>query len=124
MLERAAEDVGNDLHVAMRMRSETHPGHDEIIIDDAQTAKTHPLRIVIIREAEGVIRVKPPVLGVAPFICFSNFHHDQTCLTTRPSGKDHVSCLSIGKRYARRRMELRHLRYFVAVAEAENVSRA
>src|SRR2546425_5896285 len=33
-------------------------------------------------------------------------------------------CLSISRGYARKRMELRHLRYFVAVAEAENVSRA
>lgn len=38
--------------------------------------------------------------------------------------KDRVSCLSITNRYARFRMELRHLRYFVAVAETENVSRA
>src|SRR2546425_9543722 len=33
-------------------------------------------------------------------------------------------CLSISRGYARKRMELRHLRYFVAVAEAENISRA
>ena len=38
--------------------------------------------------------------------------------------KDQVSCLTIIKRYAPKRMELRHLRYFVAVAEAENVTRA
>src|SRR5262249_17320539 len=36
----------------------------------------------------------------------------------------HVSCLSITTEYARRRMELRHLRYFIRVAEEENVSRA
>ena len=37
--------------------------------------------------------------------------------------KDHVSCLSITKTYASA-VELRHLRYFIAAAEEENVSRA
>ena len=37
--------------------------------------------------------------------------------------KDHVSCLSITKTYAAG-VELRHLRYFIAAAEEENVSRA
>jgi DNA-binding transcriptional LysR family regulator len=35
-----------------------------------------------------------------------------------------VSCLAVNQRYAAGLMELRHLRYFVGVAEAENVSRA
>ena len=38
--------------------------------------------------------------------------------------KDYVSCLSISGRHTIRAVELRHLRYFVAVAEMENVSRA
>jgi DNA-binding transcriptional LysR family regulator len=52
------------------------------------------------------------------------FIMDTHCHTTRALEKDHVSCLSITKEHTRPRMELRHLRYFVAVAEAENVSRA
>jgi LysR family transcriptional regulator, benzoate and cis,cis-muconate-responsive activator of ben and cat genes len=40
-----------------------------------------------------------------------------------PAEKDYVSCLSITKRYTGV-VELRHLRYFVRVAETENVSRA
>ena len=65
---RAAEDVADDFHVAVRMRAEAHAGHDEVVVDDAQAAVTHPLRIVIVREAEGVIAVQPAVVGVAPFI--------------------------------------------------------
>src|SRR5271154_1566488 len=40
------------------------------------------------------------------------------------SRKYHVPCLTMPKRHARRHMELRHLRYFVAAAEEENVTRA
>ena len=75
VLQRAAEDVGYDFHVAMRMRSETLSRHHEIIVDDAQAAEAHPLRVVIIREAESVIRVQPAVFGMPSFVCFSYFHH-------------------------------------------------
>src|ERR1017187_1954826 len=40
------------------------------------------------------------------------------------SGEYHVSCLTMLFRHTKNRMELRHFRYFVAVAEEENVSRA
>ena len=40
----AAQDVGDDFHVAMRMRAEAHARHHEIVVDDAQAAVTHPLR--------------------------------------------------------------------------------
>ena len=36
----------------------------------------------------------------------------------------YVSCLSTSRRHTLKCVELRHLRYFVAVAEMENVSRA
>ena len=78
VLQRAAEDVSDNLHVPMRMRSETHPRHDEIIVDDAQAAEADPLRVVIIREAESVIGVEPSVFRVPSFVCFSYFHHDTT----------------------------------------------
>ena len=45
------------------------------------------------------------------------------CHANPAPGKDHVSCLSITKRHTPG-VELRHLRYFIAAAEEENVSRA
>ena len=74
VLQRAAQHVSDDFHVAMRMGAEALARHDEVVVDDAQAAKAHPMRIVIIREAEGVIRVEPAMIGVAPFACFPNFH--------------------------------------------------
>jgi hypothetical protein len=74
VFQLAAQDVGDDLHVAMRMRAETHARHHEIVVDDAQAAITHPVRIVVIRKAEGVITVQPPMTRVAPFVGFKYFH--------------------------------------------------
>ena len=99
------------------------PGITEIVVDDAQGAITHPVRIVIIREAEGVITIQPPVIWRGPraFVGFKYFHmpkHDMAISFWR---KYHVSCLTIVFGHTENRMELRHLRYFVAVAGEENV---
>src|SRR5436305_12828429 len=48
----------------------------------------------------------------------------ERCAAHRALEKDYVSCLSMPGRHTLETVELRHLRYFVAVAEMENVSRA
>jgi DNA-binding transcriptional LysR family regulator len=124
MFQLAAQNVSNDFHVPMRMRVETHARHDEVVVDHPQRAVTHPIRIIVVREAESVIAVEPTMFGVAPFVRFSNIHHGYIMPRLgrngeRPSFLRHHNW----KAYSRP-MELRHLRYFVAVAEMENVSRA
>jgi hypothetical protein len=75
VLDCAAQNVADDFHVAVWMRAEAHARHHEVVVDDAQAAVAHPLRVVMIREAEGVVTVQPAVFSVASFVCFSNFHH-------------------------------------------------
>ena len=78
VLQRALENVADDFHVLVRMGAEAHAGHDEVVVDDPQRAKTEPLRVVIVRETERVVAVQPAVFGMAAFICFSNYHHGPT----------------------------------------------
>ena len=76
-------------------RTEAVVRQDKVVVDHAQAAETHPLRVVIIREAETVICVEPAMIGVPPFICFSYSHHGKTLARTSNSVKYHVSCLAI-----------------------------
>src|SRR4051812_30630745 len=58
----------------MRMRSKTLSGRDDVVIDDAQTAITHPLRIIIICETESVIAIQPAMFSMPSFVCLSYLH--------------------------------------------------
>jgi hypothetical protein len=64
MLELTGQDVGDDFHVAMRMGRESFARDDSIVVEDAQRAPIHVLRIVIVRETERVARPKPTMVVV------------------------------------------------------------
>src|SRR5882724_10262415 len=84
VLQRAFEHVAEDLHVAMSVCAETLAGRDAVIIDDSQRAEAHVRRIVIIGEGERMMRVKPTVVGVTPFICPPDV---QSCINHFHTGK-------------------------------------
>src|SRR6185312_6845009 len=65
VLERALENIGDDLHVAMAMRVETGAGLDAILVDDAQRAEAHMARIVIVAERKTVPAGEPAETGKA-----------------------------------------------------------
>jgi hypothetical protein len=54
VFERAGKDVGEDLHVLVRMRVEALAGLNDVIVDHPQVGETHLLRIVIAGEGKGV----------------------------------------------------------------------
>src|SRR5439155_10807617 len=75
MLQRPAQNVSDDFHVAMGMRAEAAATRDGVIIDHPKRAESHPMRIIVIREGKRVVSVQPAVVGVAPFVGSSNCHH-------------------------------------------------
>ena len=75
VLKRAAQDVGDDLHVAVRVRAEAAATGDRVVVDNAQRAEAHPTRLVIVRERKCVVGVQPTVVGVASFVGSSNCQH-------------------------------------------------
>ncbi len=73
--DRAFADVGDDLHVAMRVRREAGLGGDDVVVPDAQRTPAHPPGIVIIREREVVVRVQPAVICTAKRIEGTKLDH-------------------------------------------------
>lgn len=64
--ELAAENVTEDLRVAVRMGREAAPRGDAVFVEHAQTAKVHELVVEVVGEAECVEGLEPAaVLAVA-----------------------------------------------------------
>src|SRR5260370_14320610 len=59
----------------MRMGRKAVAGLDSVFIDHAQAAKTHKARIVVVAERKRVVRIQPPVVGVATFFGRSYLNH-------------------------------------------------
>src|SRR5512132_912440 len=65
VLQRAFEDIGDDLHVLVPMRLETSAWLNAILVDHAQDAEAHMLRIIVLAEGEGMPAVEPTEIGYA-----------------------------------------------------------
>lgn len=65
MRKFAAEDVAEDLGIAMGVGWKAILTTDAILIEHAQRAKVLELGIVVVCEAESVIRVEPAVVGMS-----------------------------------------------------------
>jgi hypothetical protein len=75
MGDGACSDIGDDFHVAVRVRGEAGLGRDQVIIPDAETTPAHALRIGVLREGEMVVGVKPAMVGAAEGFKRPDFDH-------------------------------------------------
>src|SRR5438270_9536923 len=80
VLDGALEDVGDDLHVAMRVRREALAAGDAVLVDDAQGSKTHVVAVVIFAERKRVISIEPAEVEVAAFGSFASGDHNESSL--------------------------------------------
>ena len=75
------ENVGDNFHVAMRMRGKTIVGRDPILVNHAQRTEAHPLGIPVIVEAESMVSLEPAVIAAAAILTASNPNHGYLPIT-------------------------------------------
>src|SRR4029078_4698702 len=78
MGNRSFKNVGDDLHVAMRMCRKALSGSHAVFIDNAKMAEVDVLRVVVVRKGERVVRVQPSVVDVTTIGRAPDFNHAST----------------------------------------------
>ena len=82
----AGAHIGDDLHVAVRMRVEPGAGADGIVVPDPERPESHAPRVVVGAEAEMVLGIEPVILEPAQTLerayldHRSSGHHQATAL--------------------------------------------
>ena len=75
--DRAFADIGDDLHVTVRVRREAAAGGDLVIVPDPQAAPVLALRVIVVGEGKMMTRVQPAVVGMAQTVEGTTFDHDR-----------------------------------------------
>src|SRR4029079_7122870 len=81
--ELAFQHVADDFHVAVTMRAEALTRRDAVLVDDAQRAELHVLRVEVVGERKGVERLEPAVIGEPALMTFANFLHGKSPWSAR-----------------------------------------
>src|SRR5580704_5934025 len=89
MRDRAVADIGDDLHVGVRMRRKAGFRRDLVVVPDAQRAPAHAPCVVIAGEREMVCRLQPAMVGGAQCPERSDFDHVGT---PRNGGSESIWC--------------------------------
>jgi hypothetical protein len=72
---RALADIGDDLHVGVRVGRKASVGRDLIVVPDAQRAPTRSRGVDIVCEGEMVLGLQPAVIFSSELVEWSVFDH-------------------------------------------------
>src|SRR6516165_7431887 len=75
MRDRALADIGDDLHVCMRMRGKSRVGGDLVVVPHSQASVAETLRVVIAGEGEVMLRLQPTVICATKGVEWSLLDH-------------------------------------------------
>ena len=67
MRQGARVHPGENFHVVVRMHTEALTTAEAVLIDDAQRAKAHVARVMVVVETKAVLGVQPGILKSAAF---------------------------------------------------------
>jgi len=73
--QRALQNIGEDLHIAMPVPSKPSARGDAILINHKQAPEAHELWVIIIGKRKRVVRVEPAMVGMAPLVTSANLYH-------------------------------------------------
>src|SRR6185503_9956496 len=65
VLQRATDHLTDNFKVAMGVRPEAFPSLDPVLVNNAQSAKTHMLRVVVVGKRKRMVAIQPTVIRVS-----------------------------------------------------------
>ncbi|MOA25201.1 hypothetical protein D3C78_1459130 [compost metagenome] len=68
--------IGDDFHVAVRMRREATASGDQVVVPDPQVAPLHPLRVIVLGKGKVMVGVEPAMVGVTKALEGAQLQHD------------------------------------------------
>src|SRR3546814_13991078 len=75
MADRAFTNIGDDFHVAVRMRRKAGVRGDDIVVPDAKASPVHPVRILVVRKGELMLGIQPAMIFPAKAFKWDPFDH-------------------------------------------------
>src|SRR3546814_4472538 len=75
MADRAFTNIGDDFHVAVRMRRKAGVRGDDIVVPDAKASPVHPVRILVVRKGEMMLGIQPAMIFPAKAFKWAQLDH-------------------------------------------------